>query len=41
VLTPHLGGRAARGWDEARQMCAANVDAFLRGEPLVSPVPMN
>ena len=38
VLTPHLGGRAARGWDEARQMCAANIKAFLRGDPLVSPV---
>lgn len=41
VLTPHLGGRAARSWDEARQMCAANVGAFLNGEPLVSAVPMN
>jgi hydroxypyruvate reductase len=41
VMTPHLGARAARGWDEARQMCAANVGAFLNSEPLVSAVPMN
>ena len=41
VLTPHLGGRAARGWEEARQMCAANVAAFLNGKPLVSAIPMS
>jgi phosphoglycerate dehydrogenase-like enzyme len=41
VMTPHLEGCAARGWGEARQMCPANVGAFLNGEPPVSAVPMN
>lgn len=39
VVTPHLGGWASRGMDEARRMCAANVHAVLAAEPPLSPVP--
>jgi lactate dehydrogenase-like 2-hydroxyacid dehydrogenase len=38
VMTPHVGAWAERGMAEARRMCTLNVEAFLRGEPLLTPL---
>ncbi|HKY82401.1 MAG TPA: 2-hydroxyacid dehydrogenase [Sphingobium sp.] len=38
ALTPHIGAWAERGIAEAKRMCALNVEAFLRGEPLHTPL---
>lgn len=38
ALTPHVGAWAERGIAEAKRMCVLNVEAFLRGEPLLTPL---
>ena len=38
ALTPHIGAWAERGIAEAKRMCALNVEAFLSGEPLYTPL---
>ncbi|NWK99147.1 hydroxyacid dehydrogenase [Sphingobium lactosutens] len=38
AMTPHIGAWAERGIAEAKRMCALNVEAFLRGEPLYTPL---
>lgn len=38
VLTPHNGGGADLAIAEIRRMCIANVTAYLRGEPLLTPL---
>ena len=38
ALTPHIGAWAERGMAEAKRMCILNVEAFLRGKPLYTPL---
>lgn len=38
VMTPHVGAWAERGMAQAKAMCASNVSAFLRGDPLPSAI---
>lgn len=38
VMTPHVGAWAERAMEEAKRRCALNVEAFLRGEPLLSAI---
>jgi phosphoglycerate dehydrogenase-like enzyme len=38
VLTPHNGGGADLAIAEIRRMCIVNVTAYLKGEPLLTPL---
>jgi lactate dehydrogenase-like 2-hydroxyacid dehydrogenase len=39
VLTPHLGGGAAESVHAMSNMLMDNVAAYVRGKPLINPVP--
>ena len=38
VLTPHIAGSTQETWREAFDLLRANLEAFLAGRPLPTPV---
>ena len=39
VLTPHIGGGTFDAHDAMQRLVVANINAFLAGEPVKTPVP--